>query len=43
VVVETPKGLSREQKELLKKFGESLGDEVEPKRKGFFEKLKDKK
>ncbi len=43
VVVETPKGLDREQKELLRKFGESLGDEVEPKRKGFFEKLKDKK
>ncbi len=43
VTVETPKGLSREQKELLRKFGESLGDEVEPKRKGFFEKLKDNK
>ena len=41
VVVETPKNLSREQKELLKKFGESTGEESNPKRKSFFEKVKD--
>ena len=41
VVVETPKNLSREQKELLQKFGEQLGDEATPKRKSFFEKMKD--
>ena len=45
VTVETPKGLNHEQKELLRKFAESMGDsrETEPKRKNFFEKLKDTK
>lgn len=41
VVVETPKNLTREQKELLKKFGEATGDESTPKRKSFFEKMRD--
>jgi molecular chaperone DnaJ len=42
VVVETPTGLNHEQKELLRKFADSVGDEGLPKRKNFFEKLKDK-
>ncbi len=41
VVVETPKNLTREQKELLKKFGESTGEDSTPKRKSFFDKVKD--
>ena len=41
VVVETPKNLTKEQKELLRKFGEDAGDESTPKRKSFFEKMKD--
>ena len=41
VVVETPKNLSKEQKELLRKFGELGEDESNPKRKSFFEKVKD--
>ena len=41
VVVETPKNLTKEQKELLKKFGEATGDEATPKRKSFFEKMRD--
>ena len=41
VVVETPKNLTKEQKELLKKFGESTSDEATPKRKSFFEKVRD--
>jgi len=41
VVVETPTGLSKEQKELLKKFCDSVADEAQPKKKSFFEKLKD--
>lgn len=40
VVVETPKNLSKEQKDLLKKFGEATGEESNPKRKSFFEKVK---
>ena len=41
VVVETPTKLTREQKELLRQLGETL-DEVEtPKRKKFFDNLKD--
>ncbi len=40
VVIETPTRLNFEQKELLRKFAESEGDEGHPKRKGFFEKLK---
>ena len=41
VVVETPTKLSKEQKDLLRKLDASLGDEGQPKRKGFFEKLKE--
>ena len=41
VVVETPQKLTREQKELLKKFSDSLTEEGQPKKKNFFEKLKD--
>ena len=39
VTVETPTKLSQEQKNLLHKLAESMGDESQPKRKGFFEKL----
>ena len=39
VVVETPTRLSREQKELLRQFEESLGET--PKRKKFFDTIKD--
>ena len=39
VVVETPTKLNREQKELLKKLESSIGDEAQPKRKSFFDKL----
>ena len=41
VVVETPTKLTREQKELLKKLDATLDDDGQPKRKGFFEKLRD--
>lgn len=41
VVIETPKNLSKEQKELLQKFGEASGEETYAKRKRFFEKVKD--
>ncbi len=41
VVVEVPKGLNKTQKELLKKFEESLGDNNYRNRKSFFEKMKD--
>jgi molecular chaperone DnaJ len=41
VVVETPKNLTKEQKDLLKKFSELSGEESTPKRKNFFEKMKD--
>lgn len=40
VVIETPKGLSKKQKELLEKFSESLSDKNHAKRKSFFDKLK---
>ena len=40
VVVETPTSLTREQKELLKKFADTVGEDGQPKRKSFFEKLK---
>ncbi|MBQ7623849.1 MAG: molecular chaperone DnaJ [Clostridia bacterium] len=43
VVVETPRNLSREQKELLKKFDESCGDSQHSAKKNFFGKIKDKK
>lgn len=41
VVVETPKNLSKEQKELLRKFAETEGDDGYTKRKSFFDKVKD--
>lgn len=41
VTVETPKNLNKEQKDLLKKFAESMGDEVHEQQKGFFDKVKD--
>ena len=40
VVVETPTKLTKEQKELLRKL-ETGGDDTQPKKKGFFEKLKE--
>ena len=40
VVVETPTKLTREQKELLKQLESSVGDDGQPKRKSFFDKLK---
>ena len=40
VVVETPTRLTKEQKELLRKL-ETGGDDTQPKKKGFFEKLKE--
>ena len=39
VTVETPTKLSNDQKDLLRRFAESAGEDVQPKRKGFFEKL----
>ena len=41
VVVETPTHLTKEQKELLRKFEEAAGEGATPKRKSFFEKLKE--
>ena len=41
VVIETPKNLTKEQKELLKKFGDAAGEEGYTKRKNFFDKVKD--
>lgn len=41
VVVETPTKLSKEQKELLRKLDEGLDKNASPKRKRFFEALKD--
>ena len=41
VVVETPTRLSREQKELLRKLDATLDNKTNPKRKKFFDTLKD--
>ena len=41
VVVETPTKLTREQKELLRKLDDSLDNKSSPKRKKFFDTLKD--
>jgi len=41
VVVETPTHLTREQKELLRQLGETMDENETPKRKKFFENLKD--
>jgi len=40
VVIETPRGLNREQKEALKKFSELLGESNYEKRKSIFNKKK---
>ena len=40
VVVEVPKGLNKSQKDLLRKFEESLGESNYRNRKNFFEKIK---
>ena len=41
VVVEVPKGLNKQQKDLLRKFEESLGEHNYRNRKSFFDKMKD--
>ena len=41
VVVETPTHLTKEQKDLLRKFDEVTADSATPKRKSFFDKLKE--
>lgn len=41
VVVETPKGLNKEQKDLLKQFGESVGTVKYSKKKSFFDSMKE--
>lgn len=41
VVVQTPTNLTKEQKELLRKLESPDEEDTHPKRKGFFEKLKD--
>ncbi|MBP3494259.1 MAG: molecular chaperone DnaJ [Oscillospiraceae bacterium] len=40
VIIETPKGLNREQKDALRKFSESLGESNYEKQKSFFKKFK---
>ena len=40
VVIETPKGLSKKQKELLKEFQDSMDDKNHSKMKSFFDKFK---
>ena len=42
VVIETPRGLNREQKEALKKFSETLGEKNYEKRKSFLDFLRKK-
>jgi molecular chaperone DnaJ len=41
VVVETPTSLTPRQRELLEEFAREAGEEVHPRRKSFFEKVKD--
>jgi molecular chaperone DnaJ len=41
VFVEIPKNLSDKQKEILRQFNDSVGDQHYEKRKGFFDKIKD--
>ncbi len=41
IVVETPQNLTEEQKDMLREFGKSMGEDVHVKQKGFFEKFKD--
>jgi len=40
VVVEVPKRLTKQQKELLRKFDDSLEEKNQVRRQSFFEKLK---
>ncbi len=39
--VDIPKSLTREQRDLIEKLGKSLGTEVTPQERGFFDRLKD--
>ena len=41
VVVETPQNLTKTQRELLTKFAEASGEDVNPQSKSFFDKVKD--
>ncbi len=41
IIVETPKGLNKEQKELLKQFGDSVGTVKYSKKKSFFDSMKE--
>ncbi len=41
VVVETPTRLTKEQKDLLRQLGETMDEDVTPKRKKFFDNVKD--
>jgi molecular chaperone DnaJ len=41
VVVETPRHLTSRQEELLREFAEIEHEQVSPRRKSFFEKLRD--
>ena len=41
VVIETPRKLTARQEELLRELAELEHEEVSPKRKSFFEKLRD--
>ncbi|MDK2918292.1 MAG: molecular chaperone DnaJ [Candidatus Petromonas sp.] len=41
VIVEVPKRLNEEQKEVLRKFAEVMGEDVHEQRKSFFDKVKD--
>lgn len=41
VNIEVPKGLTPKQKDLLRQFGEAVGDQNHQKRKSFFDKLKE--
>ena len=43
VYIETPRNLTKEQKEALRKFAETMGDENYEERKGFFGKGKKKR
>ena len=43
VYIETPRDLNKEQKEALRKFAETMGDEDSGERKGFFGKSKKKR
>jgi molecular chaperone DnaJ len=41
VVVETPQNLTAKQRELLHKFADASGEDVNPQSKGFFDKVKE--